>query len=432
MIASNQAFCYFRAVFLSGVGASIVSISEWVLNGTIESVNITADGRVGLGVVAPVEALEVAGNMVVSGNMSAGNMGMFRNRIINGDMRIDQRNSGATVANASLINGNYTFTLDRFAIYKLASVTLTVNQNSISDLANFRNSLRVTNVSAASITTDLIEISHKIEGYNIADLGFGKANTNTITISFWVKSSITGMYSYTMRNYPINNRSIVMQYQILSANTWEYKTVTVPVDASGTWASNSAAGVDLYFSLIGTAGFRTSSLNTWLAGDFKFITGTTYANWIGTAGATWELTGLQIEKGTLATPFEFRPYAIELQLCQRYYFRKANQSPYEYIGYGLNEGTASVSTNIQCYIPLPVAMRSNAIYSTVSNSTHLYLNGATLSSITQLSNVFGSPVLGAIYVTLSSAASFTAWAHYAIRFANVAVGSGFIDFNAEL
>jgi hypothetical protein len=294
-------------------------LSQVTLNGTIESVNITADGRVGLGIVAPVQALEVAGSAVVTGTVSSGTGLMFRNRVINGDMRIDQRNSGATVANASLTNGNQTFTLDRFAIYKMASVTLTVNQNSISDLANFRNSLRVANVSAASITTDLIEISHKIEGYNIADLGFGKANTNTITISFWVKSSITGMYSYTMRNYPINNRSIVMQYQILSANTWEYKTVTVPVDASGTWASNSAAGVDLYYSLIGTAAFRTSSLNTWLAGDFKFITGTTYANWIGTAGATWELTGVQLEKGTIATPFEFRPYVIELQLCQRYY-----------------------------------------------------------------------------------------------------------------
>jgi hypothetical protein len=281
-------------------------------------------GNVGIGTTNPSEKLDVMGNARITGNLSVGGKyispnSMFRNRIINGDMRIDQRNVGATVVNANLTNNGNTYLVDRFSIYKQPAFTISVGQATISDLENFRYSLRVTNSSAVASPTELIEVSQRIEGYDIADLGFGKQNTNFITLSFWVKSSIIGTYSLTMRNFPVITRSIVIHYQILNANTWEFNSITVPVDLTGSWSSTYAAGVELYFNLVAVSLFRTSTLNTWLAGDFKFITGTTYANWIGTAGATWELTGLQFEKGPVATPFEFRPFGIELQMCMRYF-----------------------------------------------------------------------------------------------------------------
>jgi hypothetical protein len=306
-----------------------------------EKLRITSTGNVGIGTTNPSDKLDVMGNARIAGNLSVGGKymsphSMYRNRIINGDMRIDQRNVGATVVNANLTNSANTYIVDRFSIYKQPTFTISAGQTTVSDLENFRYSLRVTNSSAVASPTQLIEVSQKIEGYDIADLGFGKPNTNFITLSFWVKSSIIGTYSLTMRNFPVITRSIVIHYQIFNANTWEFNSVTVPVDTTGSWASTNAAGVELYFNLVAVSSFRTSTLNTWLAGDFKFITGTTYANWIGTAGATWELTGLQFEKGTVATPFEFRPFGIELQLCMRYYQKSFDYSlvPQHGIGQG--------------------------------------------------------------------------------------------------
>lgn len=238
--------------------------------------------------------------------------GTNKNRIINGNMRIDQRNAGASV---TLTNSATTYTVDRFGIYKNHGATITAQQSTVAP-TGFVNSLLVT-VTAGSTTTAANEVNlyQGIEGFNIADLGFGTANASKITISFWVRSSVTGTFSGGLlasgaaRNY-------VFTYTISAANTWEKKTITVSGDITGTWLTNNQTGIQLSFDLGAGSNYETTA-GSWSAGNKYSATGSTkLAN---TTGATFYITGVQLEAGDTATPFERRSYGQELSLCQRYY-----------------------------------------------------------------------------------------------------------------
>jgi hypothetical protein len=235
-------------------------------------------------------------------------------------MRIDQRNAGAVM---NMTGASYG-TCDRWAFDYSANSKFTAQQNagSVTPPAGFSNYLGVTSSSAYSVVAgDYFLLRQTIEGYNIADLGFGTANAKTITLSFWVRSSLTGTFGGAVNNggsysYPIS-------YSILAANTWEYKTIIISGATAGTWASNNTTGMNVLFSL-GTGSTYTTTANSWVAGNYANSTGATSV--VGTNGATFYITGVQLEPGTVATPFERRSYGAELALAQRYFEKSYTMS----------------------------------------------------------------------------------------------------------
>jgi hypothetical protein len=238
----------------------------------------------------------------------------FKNRIINGDMRIDQRNAGASVTVNSTLQF---FPVDRwFGIGQSTDGVFTLQQDS-SAPEGFVNSVKatVTTADTSLAAGQSYTFQHRIEGYNIADLGWGTANAKTVTLSFWVRSSLTGTFGGSLRN-SAGNRSYPFSYTILSANTWEQKSVTIAGDTTGTWLVDNGIGIGVIFSL-GSGTDRSGTAGAWATGDFRSVTGAVSV--IGTLNATWQITGVQLEKGSTATSFDYRPYGTELALCQRYY-----------------------------------------------------------------------------------------------------------------
>ena len=237
----------------------------------------------------------------------------FKNRIINGDFRIDQRNSGASVTPT-----NDSYTLDRWQAYASAASKFTIQQNagSVTPPVGFINYLGVTSSSAYSVTSsDNFGVVQNIEGLNCADLGWGTANAKTITISFWVRSSLTGTFGGALRN-SAGNRSYPFTYTISSANTWTQISITIAGDTTGTWLTNNGKGINVIFGL-GAGTTYSGTAGTWAAADYRSATGAVSV--VGTNGATFYITGVQLEVGSTASAFEVRDYGRELQMCQRYF-----------------------------------------------------------------------------------------------------------------
>jgi hypothetical protein len=253
------------------------------------------------------------------GILGAGNASIMKNRIINGAMVIDQRNAGASVA------GNGVYTLDRWYAQASANGKYTVQQNagSVTPPVGFSNYLGVTSSSAYSVSGgENFSLLQGIEGYNIADLNWGSANAKTITISFWVRSSLTGTFGGSLQN-SAQNRSYPFTYTISSANTWEYETITITGDTSGTWLTTNGAGIYMWIGL-GVGSTASGTAGSWSGSNYTGATGATSV--VGTNGATFYITGVQLEVGSSATGFEYRQYTTELQLCQRYYEKTYNIS----------------------------------------------------------------------------------------------------------
>jgi hypothetical protein len=242
----------------------------------------------------------------------------FKNRIINGGMVIDQRNAGA-----SLTVTASAFTVDRWEAIVTQSSKFTVQQNagSVTPPVGFRNYLGVTSTSAYSVvSSDFFAIRQKIEGFNIADLDWGTANAQTVTLSFWVRSSLTGTFGGSLYNSD-GSRSYPFTYTINSANTWEYETITIAGDTTGTWGAGNGAGIQVNFGL-GVGSTYNGTAGSWVSAFDISATGATSV--VGTNGATFYITGVQLEKGSTATAFDYRPFGTELQLCQRYYEKSFN------------------------------------------------------------------------------------------------------------
>jgi hypothetical protein len=248
-------------------------------------------------------------------SINGGPLAGARNRIINGDMRIDQRNAGASVA----VTNASTYTVDRWAIASPSSFggQLTAQRSTVAP-AGFTNSLSLTVTTADSSigASEYYAAIHRIEGNNIADLAWGTANAKHVTLSFWVRASIAGEYSGSLRN-AASDRSCVFNYSISSANTWEFKTVGISGDTTGTWLTDNGVGIDIFWS-VGTGGnFQSSIVSSFRSGTYLSSSG--QVPLISTNGATFYITGVQLEAGTVATPFERRSYGQELALCQRYF-----------------------------------------------------------------------------------------------------------------
>jgi hypothetical protein len=249
-------------------------------------------------------------------NLGVDNYGSNKNRIINGAMTVDQRNAGASV---SVSTTSDVYTVDRWAAAgQSADGVFTVQQDTTVP-AGFNKSMKITVTTAdTSIgSSQYYLMQQMIEGFNIADLNWGTANAKTVTLSFWVRSSVTGTFGGSLRNASFN-RNYPFTYTISAANTFEYKTITIAGDTSGTWATDNTTGVRITWSL-GDGSSRLGTAGAWAAGNISGATGQT--NLIATNGATFYITGVQLEVGTQATGFEYRQYGQELALCQRYYQR---------------------------------------------------------------------------------------------------------------
>lgn len=238
----------------------------------------------------------------------------FRNRIINGDMRIDQRNAGAAV---TLSTGSL-FPVDRMQAFRTGSAVATGQRSTVAP-PGFTNSLLYSVTTGASVVSnDYSQLGQNIEGFNVADLGWGTANAQPVTISFWVRSSVTGTYGLGF-NDNVFSRSYVTSYTVNAANTWEYKTITIPGDTTGGWTTNNTTGIRLAWDMGFGANSNTSTINSWQASGAQGLTGGVKLT--QNTGATFYITGVQLEAGSVATPFERRDYGRELMMCQRYYER---------------------------------------------------------------------------------------------------------------
>ena len=273
----------------------------------------------------------------------------FRNRIINGAMVIDQRNAGASVT-----ANDGTFSVDRwtFSMSQSSKATAQQNAGSVTPPAGFSNYLGITSSSAYTVgASEWFSLIQNIEGFNFADLGWGTANAKTVTLSFWVRSSLTGTFGGVLINSAAN-RTYPFTYSIASANTWTSVSVTIPGDTSGTWiGSTNGLGLRVWFNL-GAGASASGTAGAWAGTIYRAPSSTVQV--VATNGATFYITGVQLEVGSVATPFERRPYGTELALCQRYYQKIFPQATNIFLA----SGFVSVSgTGTRYVLNLPVQMR---------------------------------------------------------------------------
>jgi len=268
----------------------------------------------------------------------------FKNRIINGAMVISQRNGTSSVTPS----GGFTYTLDRWQYGADPSGKVSIQQNagSVTPPVGFTNYLGVTSLSAYTAgSSEQINIEQHIEGFNVADLAWGTANAKAVTLSFQVYSSLTGSFSGSLVNGG-GTRSYPFSFTVSSANTWTSASITIAGDTTGTWATGNTAGVVVFFNL-GCGSTFLGTADAWTGSEKHGVTGSVSV--VGTNGATFYITGVQLEKGSTATSFDYRPYGTELILCQRYY-----QLVHPTAG---NATTSTVADMIvSCFTP----MRANA------------------------------------------------------------------------
>ena len=264
-------------------------------------------------------------------------------------MQIDQRNAGASVTPSTTGVNNYS--VDRWALQSSQASKLSIQQNAgaVTPPAGFTKYLGFTSLAATSLGAgDYFVLTQPIEGLNVTDFGFGTANATTITLQFWVRSSLTGTFGGGLQN-SATNRSYPFSYTISSANTWEQKTITIVGDTSGTWLTTNGVGLYLWLGLgVGTT--YSGTAGAWTGANYVSATGAVSV--VGTNGATFYITGVQLEKGSTATSFDYRPIGTELQLAQRYYTQ---------LKFGCT-GVFGSATSGNFSAQFPVQMRAAPIY----------------------------------------------------------------------
>jgi len=295
-----------------------------------EYARITSTGVSILTGADPTSNLQVTGNAYISNavtttnvfasTVSTTNPISFRNRVINGDFFIDQRNAGAS----STPTVDPTRTIDRWKVNIVGSGRCQVGQN----LGAFAYPTGFTSYYGMKVTTtstvnagDYFFLSQVIEGINVVDLAWGTASAKPVTLSFWVLSSLAGTAGGFVRNAGATagnyTRSYPFTFTINNILTWEYKTVTIPGDTTGQWLANQTDGVEFGIELWNGTSFQGTP-NTWGAANYTGPSGGTI-NYVGSLNANMNITGVQFESGSIATPYERRHIDVELAMCQRYY-----------------------------------------------------------------------------------------------------------------
>jgi hypothetical protein len=368
---------------------------------------VTIDGT--NGITTPMYSGAISANAVTPVNS-------FKNRIINGNMSVDQRNAGASVTPA-----NQQYTVDRWQAWTSASSKFSVQQNagSVTPPAGFTNYMGITSLSAYSVgSSDYFAMRQQIEGFNVADLGWGTANAQTVTLSFWVRSSLTGTFGGTLLNNGVN-RSYAFTYTISSANTWEQKSITIVGDTTGTWEKTNSTGIYVNFGL-GVGSTYSGTAGSW--GSSFIISATGATSVVGTNGATFYITGVQLEVGSTATSFDYRPYGTELMLCQRYFLKLGGNDTNELFGNGIMQS----STNAEFIIYMPVRMRATPTTTISGIVSNFGITGPTGFTPTAITFDIYAPNTFRLSATISGAtAGYGAY----FRAANIAAG---LNISAEL
>jgi hypothetical protein len=274
---------------------------------------------------------DVIQTSTAGGILGAGNASIMKNRIINGAMVIDQRNAGASVAGA-----NSTFAVDRWQGQTNVASKFTMQQNagSVTPPTGFKNYLGLTSSSAYTVGAgEWFGVLQGIEGYNIADLGWGTASAKTVTLSFQAYSSLTGTFGGSIFNNA-GDRSYPFSYSIPVANTWTTISVTITGDTSGTWLTTNSCGMYVNFS-IGSGSTFSGTAGSWSGSFYRSATGAVSV--VGTSGATFYITACQLEVGSSATGYEYENYTSLLAKCQRYYYASSvyipNSTAFPYTNY---------------------------------------------------------------------------------------------------
>jgi len=298
----------------------------------------------------------------------------FLNRIINGAMVISQRNG---TSSATISNSTDTYYLDRYAAYTGTNANNTIQQVSTAP-AGFVNSTLITIGTGASPAAGTPNYLYQnIEGYNSADLMWGTADAKTITLSFWVRSSLTGTFSGALSNNSVN-RSYPFTYTISSANTWTQASVTIAGDTTGTWLTTNGVGIRVWFDLGSGANFQGTA-GAWTGSDRRAATGSVQL--VATSGATFYITGVQLEVGSTATSFDYRPYGTELALCQRYFVKDLQDNTNATFLCGVVDIATQAN---RCGMRFPVSMRSTPTAAIGGTSNPRVYDGAQAPTITAI------------------------------------------------
>ena len=244
----------------------------------------------------------------LAGSADAGGI-TGRNLIINGSQIVSQRNG-----TSSTTPGNFAYLTDRFQFRATQGSKFNAEQSTTA-ATGFKNSLKMTVASAYTVTSsDQFGVRQFIEGQNISHLEWGTANAKSVTLSFSVRSSVTGTHSGALGNSG-DARAYPFSFTVSSADTWEQKTITIPGDTSGTWLDTNGIGIKVNFNL-GAGSNHLAAAESWTSGEIVGATGSVSV--VGTASATLYITGIQLEVGQ-ATPFEHEPFGVTLQKAMRYY-----------------------------------------------------------------------------------------------------------------
>ena len=335
-------------------------------NGVITSASNTAIS--GAGITANTVANSAFQTGSVENYLRGANLDFgMRNRIINGAMVIDQRNAGASIT--PLTSGSW-YATDRFQLTVTQSSKFTSQQSSTAP-TGFNNSVLITSSSAYSVTsTDAFILRQIVEGYNFADCNWGTANAKTVTLSFWVQSSLTGTFGGSLANSD-SSRSYPFTYTISSANTWEQKTITITGDTTGTWGgATNGRGVIVNFGL-GIGSTYLGTAGAWAGANYISATGATSV--VGTNGATFYITGVQLEEGSVPTSFEYRQYGTELTLCQRYFQRLNSSGNRDFNGYVYNASLIVA----QAQLPVPMRIAPTTLTTSGTAGDYTIFNAAT-------------------------------------------------------
>jgi hypothetical protein len=361
---------------------------------------------------------QVNGSDVWSASSSFG----FKNRIINGAMVIDQRNAGASVTQTT----NLLYTVDRFAVVGSVTSKFTAQQSTTA-ATGFSNSLLCTSSSAYTVgASEDFSVRHYIEGFNSADLGWGTANASAVTLSFWVRSSLTGTFGGSIAN-SAQDRFYVFSYTINAANTWEQKTITISGDTTGTWVTNNGIGIRLFWSL-GAGATVSSTAGSWGATLYRSVTGATSV--VGTNGATFYITGVQLEKGSTATSFDYRPYGTELMLCQRYYYKIFPQDTNSLLcaGYVNSSTTALLSGSY----PVTMRIAPTALEQSGTASNYRIVSPVGSANCSSVPTFSSATNLYGFIVNFTVASGLTTGYGATGRTGDTTGASGYLAWSAEL
>ena len=302
--------------------------------------------------------------MTTSDGVSSSGVYGFKNRLINGAMVVNQR---ATAVTASA------YTVDRWSYNGSQNSKATASQDTSVYPTGFNSSLKVLSSSAYSIVSgDYFTIEQPIEGLNCIDLGWGASGAVSVTLSFWVRSSLTGTFGGVLYAGS-GSYSYPFSYTISSANTWEQKSVTIAGPTSGTFVTTNATCFTVCFGL-GVGSTYSGTAGSWQASVLRSVTGATSV--VGTNGATFYITGVQLEKGSTATSFDYRPYGTELALCQRYFY-KSNPTNTAKNGGAWGSVHTSGAGHITGALPVPLRTAGTVTFGGTSNTFYMSNVNAT-------------------------------------------------------